>query len=146
MLPAANRLRASADFVTVLRSGQRTGRPNFVLHYAARATPDVSSDPTGVGGDKSVAGPARFGLVVGKSVGNSVTRHQVSRRLRAQLSQRIARFPLGIDVVVRARPDSASADSAEIGRDLDRVLNRLFVGGSSRPSSASVRPARGRHS
>ncbi len=65
---------------------------------------------------------ARFGLVVGRGVGNSVVRHRVSRRLRALLAQRLDRVPPGADVVVRARPEAASATSAQLGADLDSAL------------------------
>ena len=68
------------------------------------------------------ASPSRFGLVVGRSVGNSVVRHRVSRRLRAQLAQRIERVAAGSDVVVRARPEAATATSAQLGADLDSAL------------------------
>jgi len=69
--------------------------------------------------------PAKLGLIVGKSVGGSVTRHQVSRRLRAQLAARLDRVPAGSRWVVRALPAAANAGSDELGRDLDRTLNKL---------------------
>jgi len=70
-------------------------------------------------------GPARVGLVVGKSVGGSVVRHRVSRRLRAQLAARIGLLPPGSGTVVRALPDSADASSRQLGTDLDRAFRRL---------------------
>ena len=71
------------------------------------------------------AGPSKVGLVVGKAVGGSVTRHRVSRRLRAQLADRLDRIPNGARVVVRALPDSSNASSAALGRDLSRALAKL---------------------
>jgi ribonuclease P protein component len=65
------------------------------------------------------------GLVVGKSVGGSVARHQVSRRLRAQLAVRLNGLPAGSGLVVRALPGAAEASSAELGADLDAALQRL---------------------
>ena len=67
----------------------------------------------------------RVGLIVGKSVGGSVQRHQVSRRLRAQLSTRVEELPAGSDLVVRALPGTAEAASPAFGRDLDRALAKL---------------------
>jgi ribonuclease P protein component len=72
------------------------------------------------------AAGTRIGFVVGKSVGSSVVRHQVSRRLRAQMAARIARIPSGTRLVVRALPDTARAASDVLGRDLDRALNKLL--------------------
>lgn len=71
------------------------------------------------------AGAPLVGLVVGRSVGGSVVRHRVSRRLRAQLAERVDALEAGTGVVVRALPEAASADSAQLGRDLDAALARL---------------------
>ena len=65
------------------------------------------------------------GLVVGKTVGGSVVRHQVSRRLRAQLALRLDRLPQGSGTVVRALPDAAAAGSADLGRALDAALDKI---------------------
>jgi ribonuclease P protein component len=107
MLPQRNRLRRSADFTAVVRHGQRAGRGTVVLHL----TPP-GSDPQAT----------RFGLIVGRGVGNSVVRHQVSRRLRGVLAGRADRFPVGSDVVVRARPAAATARSRELADDVDGAL------------------------
>lgn len=69
--------------------------------------------------------PALVGLVVGRAVGGSVVRHRVSRRLRAQLAQRLALLAPGSATVVRALPAAAEADSAALGRDLDAALRRV---------------------
>ena len=109
MLPAANRMRRSTDFASVVRDGVRVGGGPVVLHQRA-----------------SVAGSAPVvGLVISKAVGGSVVRHRVARRLRAQLAQRLDRLPGGSGTVVRALPDSARASSAELGAALDRALRRL---------------------
>ncbi|SOC52385.1 ribonuclease P protein component [Blastococcus aggregatus] len=69
---------------------------------------------------------ARAGFVVGRSVGNSVVRHRVTRRLRAVVRAELDRLPATADLVVRARPEAASAGSAELHRDLSRGLDRLL--------------------
>jgi ribonuclease P protein component len=108
-------MRRSADFAAVVRTGARSRRGNLVVHQLA--------DLTG--------GPAIVGLVVGRSVGGSVARHRVSRRLRAQLAGRLDLLPAGSGTVVRALPPAATATSAEFGRDLDAALARLVI--ASRP-------------
>jgi ribonuclease P protein component len=65
------------------------------------------------------------GFVVGRSVGNSVARHQVSRRLRAQMRERLSVLPSSSATVVRALPGAAAVNSATLGRDLDAALSRL---------------------
>ncbi|MGQ4819914.1 ribonuclease P protein component, partial [Enterococcus faecium] len=69
---------------------------------------------------------ARAGFVVGKSVGNSVIRHRVTRRLRAVVRSELDRLRAGADLVVRACPDAAAADSAALHRDLSAGLDRLL--------------------
>src|SRR5579875_2325245 len=113
MLPAAHRLRTSADFATVTRTGRRARRGSVVVYLG---------NPS----DRTVDAPTtRAGLIVSKQVGGSVVRHRVSRRLRAQLADRLDRVPRGSTLVVRALPEAARADSSALGRDLDAALHRL---------------------
>ena len=77
-------------------------------------------------GGPSTAPGARAGFVVGKAVGNSVVRHRVTRRLRAVVAGELHRLPASADLVVRARPEAADADSALLRRDLVAGLDRLL--------------------
>jgi ribonuclease P protein component len=86
----------------------------MVLHY-------LPERPADTGG----ANP-RVGLVVGRAVGNSVTRHRVSRRLRAAAAVELHRLPATADLVVRARPESAAADFGTLRADLAAGLDRLL--------------------
>lgn len=71
-------------------------------------------------------GSVRFGLAVGRSVGGSVTRNRVARRLRAVLREQISLWDeLGCDVVVRALPAAAQASSSELASDLMSCRQRL---------------------
>ena len=67
--------------------------------------------------DVRVGGP-RFGLVVSKAVGDSVTRHRVSRRLRHIAAELIPEADPDLLVVIRANPASATATHEELVRDL----------------------------
>ena len=69
---------------------------------------------------------ARAGFVVGRAVGNSVVRHQVTRRLRAVVRAELHRLPAGADLVVRARPEAAKASSEALRRDLTAALDRVL--------------------
>lgn len=89
--------------------------------------------------EPSLLGAVRAGLVVSKAVGGSVVRHQVARRLRHLLRDRIDALPLGSLLVVRAAPAAAAASSAELGADLDAALNRLL---SPRPSPSAPQAPR----
>jgi ribonuclease P protein component len=117
MLPPSNRMRSADEFSAVVRGGARVRRGSLVLHHLAPAS--VADGPS------SSFQPPRVGLVVGRGVGESVVRHRISRRLRAQLAARLDRLPPSSLTVVRALPDAAGADSVRLGRDLDAALERL---------------------
>jgi ribonuclease P protein component len=85
----------------------------MVLHYLP-----VRPEQPGTG--------ARAGFVVGKTVGNSVVRHRVTRRLRAVVRDELHRLPPTADLVVRARPEAATASSSDLHRDLSAGLDRLL--------------------
>ncbi|MET3860590.1 ribonuclease P protein component [Dietzia sp. 2505] len=72
--------------------------------------------------DVRVGGP-RFGLVVSKAVGDSVTRHRVSRRLRHIAGELLAELDPDLLVVVRANPASASASHDDLVRDMRSGLS-----------------------
>ena len=71
--------------------------------------------------------PAKAGVVVSRTVGGSVVRHAVVRRLRALLRERLDRLPAGALLVVRARPLAATTAYADLGAQLDDCLERLQV-------------------
>lgn len=67
------------------------------------------------------------GFVVSKAVGNAVVRNRVKRRMRAIVGQHMADLPDGVLVVVRALPESASADYARLEADLSSCLRRALA-------------------
>ena len=105
-------MRRSTDFSSVVRAGSRARTGRVVVHHAPTLQVDAPAGPL-------------VGFVVSKAVGNSVQRHGVTRRLRAQIASRLELLPAGSGTVVRALPGAASASSADLGRDLDRALSRL---------------------
>jgi len=91
--------------------------------------------------DDASGAASKVGLVVGKAVGGSVVRHQVSRRLRAQLRERLELIPNGAKLVVRALPETSAATSAMLGRDLSRALDKLTSRTGS-PAAGAALPSR----
>jgi ribonuclease P protein component len=110
VLSREHRLRHHAEFSDVVRRGRRATRPLLTVHLLAGAEP-----------------LPRAGLVVSKAVGGSVVRSRVSRRIRHQLRDVVPGLPGGSQLVVRAAPAAATADSAALGHDLRRALDRLGV-------------------
>jgi ribonuclease P protein component len=69
-------------------------------------------------------GYARVGITVSGRVGKAVVRNRLRRRLREALRARLDRLPRDIDIVVTARPGSATATWPQLCEALDRVLAR----------------------
>jgi ribonuclease P protein component len=115
-------MRRRADFTAAVRSGRRASSPSLVLHVVRR---------------QETADPARVGLIVSKTVGGSVIRHQVARRIRAVCAGRIEDFTAGDLVVIRALPDAARATSAQLAADLEQALARLARRGPTSLGAAS---------
>lgn len=115
MLPAGNRLRVSSDFAAVFRGprGARAGSTLIVVH--ANQT------------DARAGQPPRVGFVVSKAVGTAVVRNRTKRRLRALMAARLELLPQGTDVVVRANPVAAQANSHELGAELDALLPKVMA-------------------
>jgi ribonuclease P protein component len=113
VLPAGHRLRASSDFAATFRGprGARAGSTLIVVH-ANQA-------------DARAGQPPRVGFVVSKAVGGAVVRNRTKRRLRALMAARVGSLPIGVDLVIRANPVAAQANSLSLGADLDHLLVRV---------------------
>jgi ribonuclease P protein component len=121
VLDRRHRLTTSAGFTITARRGRRAGTRSLVVHLLRD-------------GDLAADGGPRVGFVVGKAVGNAVTRNRVKRRLRHLTRERLRSVPESALVVVRALPGAADAGYAELGRDLDEALRRVVA---RRPRSAA---------
>jgi ribonuclease P protein component len=73
--------------------------------------------------DSDQTGP-KVGLVVAKTVGNSVQRHRVARRLRHVARSVIADLDPADRIVIRALPSSRYAISARLEQQLRVALKR----------------------
>jgi len=105
-------MRRSTDFRYTVSRGVRAAQPDLILHAVTAGPDDGSADPI-------------IGLVVGKSVGNAVVRHRVSRQLRHCARNLIPDLRAGECVVIRALPPSAGAVSAELDHELRSALRRV---------------------
>ena len=103
-------MRSGEDYRVTVRRGAKAVRPTLVTHVML---------PAG-----SEARATTVGLVVSRSVGSSVDRNRVKRRLRHLMRTRLADVPAGSRIVIRALPSAKGASSAALGRDLDQALRR----------------------
>jgi len=101
-------MRHSADF-DATTSGSRQGCDLAVVYAARRAD-----------------GRRLVGYIVSKAVGNSVTRHRVTRRLRAIMASNMTAIPDGTGVVIRALPAAASCRYAALNQAVTRSVSRAI--------------------
>lgn len=124
MLPSRARLRRPADFARVTRAGGRAGRARLVVHAQLGTE----------------GGTPRIGFVVGRTVGSSVIRNRVRRRLRHLAFVRLAGLPAGVDIVVRALPAAATASCDELAVELDSALTLALRRATERRSITATVP------
>ncbi len=108
MLARGNRITRGADYRSVVRGGSRCAGPSTVTYVVTTAE------------DRS----PRFGFIVSKQVGNAVTRNTVRRRLKAVCAEVLPGVRVGADVVIRALPNSAIVDYAQLRDEVSRCLHR----------------------
>jgi ribonuclease P protein component len=103
-------MRSGEDFRVTVRRGAKAARPTLVAHVVV---------PSGSG-----LGATFVGFVVSRSIGSSVDRNRVKRRLRHLMRTRMADVPAGSRIVIRALPAAKDASSTILGDDLDQALRR----------------------
>lgn len=115
MLPAQYRMTRSTDFGLTVNRGVRAVQPDLVVHSLRSAVVDEVGVPEMA---------PKIGLVVSKSVGNAVVRHQVARRLRGVARGVIEDLEPGDRLVIRALPGSRDAISARLDQQLRAALRK----------------------
>ena len=106
VLKNSARIKSSADFARVTKSGQRT-TTNSMIGYSYRTN------------DQN---PAKLGLIIGKSVGGSVKRHRIARQIRHAFQE--SNFQNGTLFVVRVMKQSENAFYE--AKDLITKTNKLI--------------------
>ena len=93
MLPNSARIKSSSDFARATKSGRRITSDSLIGYlYSSNSN-----------------NPAKLGLIVGKTVGNSVVRHRIARQIRHAARENLNSLPNGTLFVVRAmkKPNNA---------------------------------------
>ena len=109
MLPKNARITASADFARTTKSGTRVTSENFVGYlYISPVTNEE---------------PAKCGLIINKSVGGSVVRHTLARKLRHAVVPQITKLPGGSLLVIRAL---AKNNPESVGLEVEKLVNKLL--------------------
>ncbi|MCM1528766.1 MAG: ribonuclease P protein component [Alistipes sp.] len=83
----------------------------------------------------------RFGITAGKKIGNAVCRNRAKRLIRLAYRNAEARLPVGMDIVIVARPGILGIKSTEYSnyfekycvRDIEKNFRRLSENSRSSP-------------
>ena len=67
----------------------------------------------------------RFGISVGKKIGNAVRRNKIKRQLKEIISQNT--YQKNFDCIIIVRREINSADFLQIKEDLNKNLKELFI-------------------
>lgn len=105
-------LRRKADFDALGRRGTARSTRLLVLRSLRTERPET-----------------RVGLSTPRSLGGSVQRNRVRRRLRELIRERHGSIGTGWDLLLIARPEAAMASHAELRAALGSLLERSGVGG-----------------
>ena len=111
MLPSDARLTSSSDFARATKSGIRVTSQHFVGYlYLSPVTNSAS---------------AKCGLIISKSVGGSVKRHRVARKVRHAVAPTISSLPTGSLLVIRALGQNGDSNIAsEITELIAKLMSR----------------------
>jgi ribonuclease P protein component len=109
VLPKNARLTVSADFARATKSGTRVTTENFVgyLYISPVTNHDLP----------------KCGLIINKSVGGSVTRHALARKVRHAISPQLSKLPSGSLLVIRAL---AKNNIDSVGTEIEKLINKLL--------------------
>jgi len=102
----------STEFGATVNRGVRAAQPDIVVHACRCAASD---------------GGPKVGLVVSKSVGGSVQRHRVARRLRHVARSVIDDLQPADRIVIRALPSSRYAVSVRLEQQLRVALKKAHL-------------------
>ena len=111
MLPIDARLTSSSDFARATKSGIRVTTEHFVGYLFISPVTNNAS--------------AKCGLIINKTVGGSVKRHRLARKVRHAVAPHIVELPLGSLFVIRALKQSDDKNvTAEISTLIQKLIER----------------------
>ena len=111
VLPVDARLTSSSDFARATKSGIRVTSQHFVGYlYISPVTNNAT---------------AKCGLIISKSVGGSVKRHRVARKVRHAVAPIVANLPTGSLLVIRSLTQEGDSNiEFEISELISKLITR----------------------
>ena len=109
-MPLLPTLRRRADFEAIARDGRARSTPLLILRWV-----------------RTERAETRIGLSTPRTLGGSVQRNRVRRRLREILRRRLESIGPGWDLLLIARPAAGQATFADLDSALDTLLRRAAM-------------------
>ena len=103
MLPNSARIKSSSDFARVTKSGRRTTTDSLIAYLL------LNQSNSGSNLNHKKDDRPKLGLIISKSVGNSVVRHRIARQIRHASFNYLSLLPTGSLLVIRAMKRSNDA-------------------------------------
>jgi ribonuclease P protein component len=125
-IPREHRLRKHAEFELVYRCGRRHFSPVLTAFYLLREDLENVEGAASPSNSKAEhAYGSRVGITVGRVLGKSTVRNRIKRRMRAAVTQNLARVTRPIDVVINPKKTVLETEfqvlCAEIARAFDVI-------------------------
>lgn len=111
MLPNSARIKSSSDFARVTKSGRRTTTDSLIAYLLLNQSSSGSSSSSNSkpNSNSKIDDNPKLGLIISKSVGNSVVRHRIARQIRHASFNYLSLLPAGSLLVIRAMKRSNDA-------------------------------------
>lgn len=112
MLPNSARIKSSADFARVTKSGRRVTTESLVAYLLIEPSKTKSHE-------------SKLGLIISKTIGNSVVRHRIARQVRHASFELLNTLPIGSMLVIRAmkRPGDAFNETKELFEKIIKITD-----------------------
>jgi ribonuclease P protein component len=109
VLAKSARLTDNSDFARATKSGLRATTDHFVGYLY---TPTSTNQA-----------PAKSGLIINKSIGGSVARHRLARKVRHALAPLVINLPTGSLLVIRALKQEGDKNiTSEISQLVEKLI------------------------
>ena len=135
--PRAARLLARTEFLRVYDHGKKQFSRSFTFFYLLHDTMKAAADSAG-GRSAHIfrSGDVRFGLTVGRVLGNSVHRNRIKRRTRdllrkerGSISASLMARNLAADIVVHPKKSVFNAEYAPLAVEIGKGLSAIAEAG-----------------
>lgn len=101
-------VKENGDFTNIINNG-RYYKSNYFTIYALKNDLDNY----------------RFGISVGKKVGNAVVRNKVKRQMRMIIDNYKKNYQNGMDYIIIIRSNYTNADFSEIKMSFENIINKI---------------------